>query len=172
MLLERVLVVWFCVRALWHRACPHMEWALVSCMTCFSKGTVKMQGWISVWLQTESWGNPVSEIKENMAGLSEFLPCICVLCPPIPVKLWIEKGIKSYTTQFYGSCLFWQGMLLSICFLLTLLVIIFHFSFSLTLRVTMIFIWACIFVRAPNCSLFLITDHVAYIIAVVAVESI
>lgn len=36
----------------------------------------------------------------------------------------------------------------------------------------MIFIWACIFARAPKCSLFLITDHVAYIIAVVAVENI
>lgn len=74
-----------------------MEWALVSCMTCFSEMRLKKQGWVSEWLQTESWDNPVSEMKENMVGLSEFLPFICVLCPPIPVKLWIEMGIRSYT---------------------------------------------------------------------------
>lgn len=99
MLLEHVLVYIFSCEfcGTWHQASAHMKWALVSCTTCFSKVNLKKQGW-SVQLQTESWDKPVSEMKENVARLSEFLPFICVLCPQyIPVKLWIEMGIKSYT---------------------------------------------------------------------------
>lgn len=100
MLLEHVLLYVFACKFcdMWHCASTHMKWALVSCTTCFSKVSLKKQGWISVQLQTESWGYPDSEMKENMAGLSEFLPFICVLCPQyVPVKLWIKMGIKSYT---------------------------------------------------------------------------
>lgn len=99
MLLEHMLVYVFCMLCdLWHCASAHMKWVLVSCTACFIKVSLKKQGWISVWLQTESWDHPVSEMKENMTELPEFLPFIWVLCPQyIPVKLWIEMGIKSYT---------------------------------------------------------------------------
>lgn len=49
-------------------------------------------------------------------------------------------------------------------FCLHYLSLYFIIHFSLTPRVTMIFIWTCIFVRAPSCSLFLITDHVTYFV--------
>lgn len=38
-------------------------------------------------------------------------------------------GIQNYV--FFASCLFWQGVDFWICFLLTLLVIVFHYPFFL-----------------------------------------
>lgn len=53
---DSVLVYVFACKlcGMWHCASAHMKWALVSCTTCFTKVNLKEQGWIIMWLQTET----------------------------------------------------------------------------------------------------------------------